>query len=214
MINLCIKNLHYNKFLLYGINSFLVKHRELYRKIYLNLEDELIISFQNGVILKDSEILIIKNVLDYNINDKKNLLSLYKSIELKIKFNYREEFINIRNLLLSLIIKANEENDFLIDFNDEDTYNKIFQFFNLSYIEEKDKFIDYLIKTFKNINFHSNVKVIITFNLINILEVNELSSLNDDLEKLQIILLDISPTYHLNNISLKTVLIDEDLTII
>lgn len=53
-----------------GLNPIVIMDKIYYREIYYMFEDELVIS-QNNRELKKNEIVIIKNPLDIDLNDKK-----------------------------------------------------------------------------------------------------------------------------------------------
>lgn len=55
-----------------GLNPIVIMDKIYYREIYYMFEDELVIS-QNNRELKKNEIVIIKNPLDIDLNDKKGI---------------------------------------------------------------------------------------------------------------------------------------------
>ena len=57
-------------------------------------EDELIIS-QNNKELKKNEIVIIRNPLDIDLNDKKGISGLFNNLIVNIKRNHRDEWNEI-----------------------------------------------------------------------------------------------------------------------
>ena len=77
-----------------GLNPIVIMDKAYYRNVYYMFEDELIIS-QNNRELKKNEIVIIRNPLDIDLNDKKGISGLFNNLIVNIKRNHRDEWNKI-----------------------------------------------------------------------------------------------------------------------
>lgn len=206
MINVLFKTILYNLSISYGYNNVIVEHKELFRKLYYNTFEELIIS-ELGTEIPSSKISIINNILDININEKKNITDLYKylnkSLSTKLIDDTNTFIIALKDYIDSI------QNDFneTLDYELEVDFNKLFQSINLRYFLNNNFIID-LISYLKHMGSY---KLIITFNLNNYLTEQEIEIINKELEISQITLLNISSNTNFKN---TTLTIDKDLCII
>lgn len=188
MINLIYLN--ENISLKYGINSLIFENPATFRDIYYNtLENIKILDGVNECTA--SKLIIIKDLLNLSINDKKNLTYLFKLSNIVLKEKYESEYLNIIMNLKELLSNLTDSIDLNIEFDEVDT-SKLFQAFNLKYSDENLNYIENVLSYISIINAINSPKLFITFNLMNYITEEEYKLLEKELLIKQIIILDIS----------------------
>ncbi len=188
MINLIYLN--ENISLKYGINSLIFENPATFRDIYYNtLENIKILDGVNECTA--SKLIIIKDLLNLSINDKKNLTYLFKLSNIVLKEKYESEYLNIIMNLKELLSNLTDFIDLNIEFDEVDT-SKLFQAFNLKYSDENLNYIENVLSYISIINAINSPKLFITFNLMNYITEEEYKLLEKELLIKQIIVLDIS----------------------
>lgn len=213
MIKVLFKKINYIKKLKEGINFVNIENIKYCRDIYLNLFEELLISF-NDEELSESSIYRINNCLDFDINDKKNITYLYKNLDKEINLNFKNQLNNIINELSELIRESSINIGITYDYDDSISLDKLFQSLSIKYAED-DNFDINFITNILNLNNFYDFKLFITFNLETFFDKNEISVLNKEFLKQGIIILNISSikNYKIDQ-ELTPLFIDEDLCII
>lgn len=213
MIKIYFKKLEYLLNLKEGLNFVNIENTLFYRDLYFNLFEKTIISLDN-IELNLSSIFRINNVLDFNINDKKNIFYLYKNLENDINLKYNEKLLNLFNNTISLIKDAAIDLGINFDYDESFSLDKLFQSLSIKYIEEDD-FLCNFINNILNINKFYNFKLIIIFNFSSFFDNSEMELINSEFQKQGIIILCINP---LNNVGktkeIEPIFIDEDMCII
>lgn len=188
MINLIYLN--ENISLKYGINSLIFENPATFRDIYYNtLENIKILDGVNECTA--SKLIIIKDLLNLSINDKKNLTYLFKLSNIVLKEKYESEYLNIIMNLKELLSNLTDSIDLNIEFDEVDT-SKLFQAFNPKYSDENLNYIENVLSYISIINAINSPKLFITFNLMNYITEEEYKLLEKELLIKQIIILDIS----------------------
>ena len=182
--------LNENISLKYGINSLTFENPAIYRDVYYNtLENIKILDGVNEC--TSSKLIIIKDLLNLSINDKKNLTYLFKLSNIVLKEKYESEYLNIIINLKELLSNLTDSIDLNIEFDEVDT-SKLFQAFNLKYSDENLNYIENVLSYISIINAINSPKLFITFNLMNYITEEEYKLLEKELLIKQIIILDIS----------------------
>lgn len=182
--------LNENISLKYGINSLTFENPAIYRDVYYNtLENIKILDGVNEC--TSSKLIIIKDLLNLSINDKKNLTYLFKLSNIVLKEKYESEYLNIIMNLKELLSNLTDSIDLNIEFDEVDT-SKLFQAFNLKYSDENLNYIENVLSYISIINAINSPKLFITFNLMNYITEDEYKLLEKELLIKQIIILDIS----------------------
>ena len=206
MINILFKTLLYNLSIDYGYTNVIIEHKELFRKLYYNTFEELIIS-EVGSEIPSSKISVINNLLDIDINEKKNITDLYKHLNKRLSTKLIDDTNMFIGALKNYIDSIQNDFNETLDYELELDFNKLFQSINLRYYIDNNFIID-LILYLKHIGSY---KIIITFNLNNYLTDQEIDIISNELKINQIILLNISSNTNFKN---TTLTIDKDLCII
>ena len=182
--------LNENISLKYGINSLTFENPAIYRDVYYNtLENIKILDGVNEC--TSSKLIIVKDLLNLSINDKKNLTYLFKLSNIVLKEKYESEYLNIIMNLKELLSNLTDSIDLNIEFDEVDT-SKLFQAFNLKYSDENLNYIENVLSYISIINAINSPKLFITFNLMNYITEEEYKLLEKELLIKQIIILDIS----------------------
>lgn len=188
MIKLFYLNQEIN--LKYGLNALTFENPTMFRQMYYNLFEN--IKLLDGIVeCQSSKIIIIKDVLNVSINEKKNLTYLFKLTNIILKEKYETDYLKILTMLKNLLVNITDSMDLDVEFEEVDT-TKLFQSFNLKYQEDNLSYLESIISYISIINTITSPKVFITYNLLNYLTEEEYNSLQQEFAIKQIVLLDIS----------------------
>ncbi len=188
MIKLFYLNQEIN--LKYGLNALTFENPTMFRQMYYNLFEN--IKLLDGIVeCQSSKIIIIKDVLNVSINEKKNLTYLFKLTNIILKEKYETDYLKILTMLKNLLANITDSMDLDVEFEEVDT-TKLFQSFNLKYQEDNLSYLGSIISYISIINTITSPKVFITYNLLNYLTEEEYNSLQQEFAIKQIVLLDIS----------------------
>lgn len=188
MIKLFYLNQEIN--LKYGLNALTFENPTMFRQMYYNLFEN--IKLLDGIVeCQSSKIIIIKDVLNISINEKKNLTYLFKLTNVILKEKYETDYLKIVTMLKNLLVNITDSMDLDVEFEEVDT-TKLFQSFNLKYQEDNLSYLESIISYISIINTITSPKVFITYNLLNYLTEEEYNSLQQEFAIKQIVLLDIS----------------------
>lgn len=188
MIKLFYLNQEIN--LKYGLNALTFENPTMFRQMYYNLFEN--IKLLDGIVeCQSSKIIIIKDVLNVSINEKKNLTYLFKLTNVILKEKYETDYLKIVTMLKNLLVNITDSMDLDVEFEEVDT-TKLFQSFNLKYQEDNLSYLESIISYISIINTITSPKVFITYNLLNYLTEEEYNSLQQEFAIKQIVLLDIS----------------------
>lgn len=209
MIELIIPSVELREPLDTGLNFIKIESPKLFRQLYLCCDEEIFL-IENG---KDIKRETIKNILEIDLNEKKNITSLYKEILRHVRLNHLDEYIKCLNSLTNLIYDVQTELvNSEIEVSEKIDEEKILQALNVDYKSSED-FIYDLIKYLKIKSFNSNISFFLTFNLNLCLTSEEVSLLNKEMKKLMIYIIDINSAL-VDNDDIKNIIIDQDYCII
>lgn len=183
-----------------------------YRNIYFNLIDEIIYSEDNNIIDIEKKGLIIRNPLELNLNEKKLLNSLYKTLISSIDDENKQIINEIEEKLMELMDFLSCNVDFSIDYNNEVDINKLFSSIDLKFSEiEYNNYFEMLVQFIKIYNSILSIKCIVSFGLFSILTEDEIELLKKEIRALDLSLLDFECN---NKTNVKSLIIDTDYCII
>ena len=175
-------------------------------------EDELIIS-QNNRELKKNEIVIIRNPLDIDLNDKKGISGLFNNLIVNIKRNHRDEWNKIITDFIKIVNISAADIGADINYDVNMSSDKMFQAINLlysrdnPYIQNAINYIEHILDSYK-------IELFCFFNMKSILTDNEYDQLAVEFEKKGIKVVDFIPESTEIKRELAPLYIDEDLCII
>lgn len=140
-----------------------------------------------------SNCLIISNPLSIDINDKKNLNSLYKLLSMYNNNSFKEAISKIDNHFYEIISMLSNYIDVKLDFEESIDLSKLFSSYQLHFdTEEFKNYLSYLLQ-YISVNYQLHKYTLtITFGLSNILSPCELREFIQELAYKEIFLLDIS----------------------
>ena len=209
MIELIIPSVELREPLDTGLNFIQIESPKLFRQLYLCCDEEIFL-VENG---KDIKRETIKNILEIDLNEKKNITSLYKEILRHMRLNHQDEYIKSLNSLTNLIYDVQTELvNSEIEISEKIDEEKILQALNVGY-KSSDDFVYDLINYLKIKSFNSNISFFLTFNLSLYLTCEEVSLLNKEIKKLMIYIIDINSMF-VDNDDIKSIIIDQDYCII
>lgn len=214
MIKVFLKDVNFCYECSYGYNLILIENKELFRKIYYDKLECFIIS-EGDCEINSSKINIIDNVLNLELNDKKNITYLNKLIYKYIYENCYQEYRDIIRKMIILLEEASDNIEINYEFNMEEDFNKIAQSFDIK-IKNQDfnSIVEEIMNYVVTIGFINRPKLFITFQANMIFTKKELKELNEELKKNQITLLDISTIIDEDASIENKLIIDNDLCII
>lgn len=185
-----------------------------FRNIYYNLVEESIFSIDGKEYNIENSILRMFNPLDLDINTKKNISNLYKSIEKHLPEEIIGSYEKLIGEINDFMNKIVYESDSNIEFDDELSMLNLFDALNLKYsVSKENEYIELLIQYIDIMTRINNYKLIVSFNLAKYLTNDELSVLINELRLLNIELLDIC-TKDESIFNVKKIIVDEDLIIL
>ena len=154
-------------------------------------------------------IVYLENILQLDINSKKQITSLYNQIEKnEINDNYRQQLSDINTLIIKLINEITLNSNIKLNYDDALDFKTLFSSINLKYYQDSQNFIDDFINFIKILKEISKVSVIITINLYDFLTLEDIQKLIEELKYLHLSIINIG-----NNKSgtTKNIIIDQDL---
>ena len=174
-------------------NVIIVEDPIAYRNLYYDDLDSYIYCEEGKIIELNKKIAKIENPLSLNINDKKLLNGLYKSLEGLKNSEIQEKLGLIESDIISIMDCFIERTSFSLEYNDQIDISKLFSMIQLRFREYST--IDYLncLLSFVNINIELfDIKLIISFGLANYISEEEMADLKKELELLGVIIFDFS----------------------
>lgn len=195
-----------------GLNPIVIMDKAYYRNVYYMFEDELIIS-QNNRELKKNEIVIIRNPLDIDLNDKKGISGLFNNLIVNIKRNHRDEWNKIITDFIKIVNISAADIGADINYDVNMSSDKMFQAINLLYSRD-NPYIQNVINYIEHILDSYKIELFCFFNMKSILTDNEYDQLAVEFEKKGIKVVDFIPELTEIKRELAPLYIDEDLCII
>ena len=198
-----------------GDISFLViESREFYWKLLNSLnelnEDNIFLIDDKKIDLKNA-ILFFDRLFDLDTNSKKILSLTYQDINkmylndsIKVKISVANE------ILLGILDKLALDVDFKARYESDLTLNDVLNLYKFRYEIESKSFIEMFLQYIKSLMVVMKYKYVVTLNLLDFIDKNNLDLLSNELKILGLDLIDISRhSYKLEKY--KEILIDNDL---
>ena len=183
-----------------------------FRNFIENIEDNVIYSENDESLELNKKVIIINNIYDIDINDKKNITFLYKNIVNQLSEKQKESFDKINNELLNVIKDINNTNDYGIDFEDSFDITKILNLYQVKFCLDEKNYLEKLAKYIEITSRVSKINTFISFSLIRILSEEEVNFLVKELSFNKINLIDFD--FQNSKKEIKYYEIDEDWCII
>lgn len=183
-----------------------------FRNFIENIEDNVIYSENDESLELNKKVIIINNIYDIDINDKKNITFLYKNIVNQLSEKQKESFDKINNELLNVIKDINNTNDYGIDFEDSFDITKILNLYQVKFCLDEQNYLEKLAKYIEITSSVSKINTFISFSLIRILSEEEVNFLAKELSFNKINLIDFD--FQNSKKEIKYYEIDEDWCII
>lgn len=183
-----------------------------FRNFIENIENNVIYSENDESLELNKKVIIINNIYDIDINDKKNITFLYKNIVNQLSEKQKESFDKINNELLNVIKDINNTNDYGIDFEDSFDITKILNLYQVKFCLDEQNYLEKLAKYIEITSSVSKINTFISFSLIRILSEEEVNFLVKELSFNKINLIDFD--FQNSKKEIKYYEIDEDWCII
>lgn len=194
------------------IIQILFENNVAFRNFIENIEDNVIYSENDESLELNKKVIIINNIYDIDINDKKNITFLYKNIVNQLNEKQKESFDKINNELLNVIKDINNTNDYGIDFEDSFNITKILNLYQVKFCLDEQNYLEKLAKYIEITSRVSKINTFISFSLIRILSKEEVNLLVKELSLNKINLIDFD--FQNSKKEIKYYEIDEDWCII
>ena len=194
------------------IIQILFENNVAFRNFIENIEDNVIYSENDESLELNKKVIIINNIYDIDINDKKNITFLYKNIVNQLSEKQKESFDKINNELLNVIKDINNTNDYGIDFEDSFDITKILNLYQVKFCLDEQNYLEKLAKYIEITSRVSKINTFISFSLIRILSEEEVNLLLKELSFNKINLIDFD--FQNSKKEIKYYKIDEDWCII
>ena len=194
------------------IIQILFENNVAFRNFIENIEDNVIYIENDESLELNKKVIIINNIYDIDINDKKNITFLYKNIVNQLNEKQKESFDKINNELLNVIKDINNTNDYGIDFEDSFDITKILNLYQVKFCLDEQNYLEKLAKYIEITSRVSKINTFISFSLIRILSKEEVNLLVKELSLNKINLIDFD--FQNSKKEIKYYEIDEDWCII
>ncbi len=203
-----------------NINIFSINNFNIMNKLYYSFRNE----FDDTTLIIDEHKEIdfkkvgqfLSDPFSLDINSKKNLQLLYEKEKKFLSIENLNNFEKIKTKLFELIGDIISNSNYELDYNDAIDIVDTFALLKLQFsVNNELNFFDYFCKYLNIISNLKNLKLIITYNFLSFFNNKQIESLNIELKKAGLLLLDIvfnddlyNKKYDLNIISIYR--IDQD----
>lgn len=185
-----------------NINIIRFNNPKEYREFSQNVFENIVFSINNNVVDLNKYGMIIYNPFELNINDKKIQNLVYKKLEKYIEDDERMIISKIEQESLKLFEKLSLNIDVSIDYNDSIDITKLFGSFDIKISDDNMSFLEKIVQYVKlNVELF-NIKIIISFGLLSLLEQQEIDLLNIELLQYGVVLVDAQYNINENDNSL------------
>lgn len=187
MIEIVFPTLAFRKEVTPGVTSIAIEEQSIFRNYYLEPEANLmIVEFGNELRFE-----VIRNPFDVDLNEKKAIQLLYREINGSINRNFSTKYEELVSQLISLIKETFPDlNNSSVELCPELDRDKLYQALNIKYSID-ESFLSNFISYIKYKSYVTKHNIFITYNLHSFLTNNEYDVLNNELQKEQIVLLDL-----------------------
>ncbi len=181
--------------------------------LFLEDDDQLIVSKNSDLISPSKEVLFIKSLFDLNPNSKKVLTMIYKQASKAYINDERKKAIdNINREISDLLDDISSEFNYPMTFEREFGIDKIMQASSFSFsCVESVVFLNDFLSYLRAIQEISQCHYIITFDLFSVLETEKVSDLQNELSLMGLTLINLASSCKNESSLIKnTIVIDSD----
>lgn len=175
-----------------------------YRNLSLDLTNQITVSENDSIVDITKNVLIIYNLYEINLNDKKFLNALYKELEHSINDEEKIMIQKLENIGFDLFDNLQLKTSLPFEYQEEVDISKVFTAFNIAFPKiDYQNYLELITNYFKIATVYLKTKFVISFGLLNLLTNDEIEILNKELSYVNLVLLDISYFPENNNEKLK-----------
>ena len=176
-----------------------------------NYDEDYLFLYDNGKLLEPSKyILFISDVLNLELNIKKQLTALYTKIEKElINDAFRDKLNELNSKINELMMDITLESNIQLDYDEQIGFKDIFSLVNLRYFSYEKDFKNQFIYYCKATRDISKTRIIATYGLLDLLTNEEIVELKKELSYLHITIINIGNSIK-ENLD-KIIIIDNDL---
>lgn len=187
-----IENANHNCKIESSIVCITVEDVETYRDIRFHPFESITYSIDGAPASLNRTGLVIDNVYNIDINDKKYLNQLYKRLS-NNAYQDEQMLSTIKSNLSSLVEEMIYNDKYLIEFDEDIDIVKLLALFQVKYVTMPDKrFLENIVNFIKLNTEICTIRIVITYDLIRQLTNDEIELLKKELEILDIVLVDIT----------------------
>ena len=180
-------------------------------RAFSDYDEDYLFLYENGKLLEPSKyILFISDVLNLELNIKKQLTALYIKIEKElINDNFRDKLNELNNKINELMMDITLESNIQLDYDEQIGLKDVFSLVNLRYFSYEKDFKNQFIYYCKATRDISKIRIIDTYGLLDLLTNEEIAELKKELSYLHITIINIGNSIK-ENLD-KNIIIDNDL---
>lgn len=212
MIKLYINSINKTIDIKHGLYQIIIENPNLYRNIAINIEDEITLSIDEKIISFEKSTAVFYDPFNIDLNDSKNVKSLYKVLEKELHNSLGSELNDIENIFYDIVEKLIISSNMNIDYESQIDISKLLACFGIKYTIYEDYMLN-LIQLIKIQYELLSKKIVFFFGLSTVLNNNEINMLNTELLKNGLSVIDIS-FYPKKIDSVNYLIIDEDFCIL
>ncbi len=212
MIKLYINSINKTIDIKHGLYQIIIENPNLYRNIAINIEDEITLSIDEKIISFEKSTSVFYDPFNIDLNDSKNVKSLYKVLEKELHNSLVSELNDIENVFYDIVEKLIISSNMNIDYESQIDISKLLACFGIKYTIYEDYMLN-LIQLIKIQYELLSKKIVFFFGLSTVLNNNEINMLNTELLKNGLSVIDIS-FYPKIIDSVNYLIIDEDFCIL
>ena len=190
MINIFIKAINQEIDANYGVTNISIENTDYYRLLIYNINDQIILSENNKEIDISKKTIVLSNIFDIDMNEKKMINLLYKHLENQVSEAIKEKFVCLKNQIVNLIEEVSDNSELKLIYNEDIEIIKVFTICQLQFdCFDYKNYVESLLQYLNNLNYFTNIKIFITFGLMSFISNEELIKIKSELELYNITLI-------------------------
>ncbi len=194
------------------INTVSFIDSENYKLFSFNILRHISYSIDNEIVDTEKYGMVIYNPFQISFSDKKFISALYKKIEKELNDEEKQIINQLEKESFQLFDLFNLNSNYKLEYSEQVDFQKYLSAFNLTFSNDiQAEYLEGICQYFKICCDFLNIKIVISFGLLNLLNSKEIELLNKELQQLDLVLLDIQ---YVNQTNTKTLLVDKDWCII
>lgn len=173
------------------ISVITIENPIYYRSIVYNILDEIIYSGNDVPIDIEKYSLIIKNPFELNVNDSKMIKLMYKKLDSCISDNDKLNLNLISESIRRFIFELSYDLDVPIDMSESLDVAKLFASVDLKFVDSTyESFVELILKYIKIYSMFTNLHIVFSFGLLNLITEEEIQMLEKEASLLDIKIVD------------------------